>query len=180
MADTDFSLAEFEEEDTVRLIQRNKEIGWPDIPHQKKAFAHEYILNGYNHREAAKEVGIAASSGIRVLREPLVSAYVAHLQETNFTSQIITKQFVEHQYLELIPFLKGEREIPIVTGSGAEIDACKFHGSELVAVLRDLSKITGYQKEEENNKNLVNIEINFGAVLDNREKVINGKVQDDS
>ncbi len=162
------------EEDTKSLIERNKKTNWEDLTDQRKAFAYEYIANGYNHRNAAHKVGIAKNSAVRLLREPLVSAFISHLQEEHFTSAIITKQFVEHQYLELIPYLKGEQAIPMVTGQGVELDACKFHASELTAVLRDLSKVTGYVKEEENNKGQVQIFMDFGAVMDNPEKILNG------
>lgn len=178
MADTDLSIIPEDfnpPEESSILIERNKVSGWEDLSHQKKAFAYEYLSNGYKHRKAATHAGIAENSGLKVLREPLVSAFIAELQEKHFTSAIITKQFVESQYLELIPFLKGEEEIPIVTGQGEEKNVYKFHASELVGVLRDLSKVTGYQQEEEKNKGMVNIQMNFGAVMDDPEIIINEK-----
>ena len=160
-------------ENSLELIERNRETNWADLPDQKKAFAYEYVVNGYKHGNAAETVGLARSGGLRVLRDPLVSAFIQHLQEKHFTTSIITKQFVEDQYLQILPFLKGEEEIPIVNGQGIEGMAKKFHASELTGVLRDLSKVTGYQKEDESNKNITNIQINLGAVVSDPEKIIN-------
>lgn len=158
---------------TEELVKRNQESDWIDLSNQHKAFAFEYVANGYKHIQAAAEVGIAKSGALRTLRTPLVSAFIAHLQEKHFTTQIITKQFVENQYLELIPFLKGEEEVPLVNGQGDSFEALKFHGSELVAVLRDLGKVTGYQQEDEGNKGMVNIQMNFGDVMNKPEVIIN-------
>lgn len=172
MADTDSNLQIIEE--SRILVERNQENNWIDLSDQDKAFAYVYILNGYNHLEAAEEVGIARSGALRTLRKPLVSAFISHLQTENFTASRITKDFVESQYLEILPKLKGEEDIAYVTGMGLEVEVKKFHGSELISVLRDLSKSSGYQKEEEINKSQVNIQMNFGAVMDKPEVIING------
>ena len=160
-------------EESLVLIERNRDSGWPDLPDQRKGFGYIYLSNGYNHREAAKKVGFSKNSGMKILREPLVSAFIQYLQEKHFTTSIITKQFVEDQYLQILPYLKGEEEIPIVNGQGGTANVKKFHASELTAVLRDLSKVTGYQKEDESNKNITNIQINYGAVISSPEKIIN-------
>lgn len=170
---TDNSISCLDDESTAKMIARNMETGWVDLTEQKKAFAYEYIANGFKHREAAAKIGFNPNSAMSVLRDPMVSAFISHLQEKHFTSTIITKQFVESYYLELLPRLAGEEEIDVVNASGECFRAKKFHGSEIVSVLRDLSKATGYAKEEDKS-NIVNIQMNFAAVMSKPEVIIDG------
>ena len=128
-------------------------------------FVIEYVSNGYDHRAAAASVGFPAERGIRMLRSDLVREKLAELSSIKEETGIITKGFVEHAYLKLMPKLMGEEEVPLVTPAGEEYMACKFHSGEVVSVLRDLSKISGYMKPEESaNKSLVNIIINPEAM----------------
>lgn len=146
------------------LIERNRLSDWEDLSPEQRAFAHEYMQNGFNYREAALDTGHKPVHGYRMLRHPLVASYIQHLQDEAYDQSLLTKAFVEAQYLEIIPKLKGDVEVPAVTGMGEEVLVKKFHSAELVSVLRDLSKTTGMQTEEKLNKNAVNIQINVGAM----------------
>ena len=57
--------------DQELIIKRNIDDGFPDLTDQEKAFAYKMVENGYNHRQAAEEVGISPGNAIRVLRKPL-------------------------------------------------------------------------------------------------------------
>ena len=146
------------------LVERNRLSDWEDLSPEQRAFAYEYLQNGYNHREAAKVAGYKPDNGYRMLRHPLIASFILKLQEEAYDQSLLTKQFVEAQYLEILPKLKGQEDVPMITGQGEEILAKKFHSAETVAVLRDLSKISGMQVEEKQNRNAVNVQINVGAM----------------
>ncbi len=162
------------------LIERNRLTDWEDLSPEQRAFVFEYMQNGFNHREAARVTGFKPNNGFRMLRHPLVASYIQHLQEEQYERSLLTKSFVEAQYLEIIPKLKGNEEVPLVTGMGEEVFVKKFHSAEMVSVLRDLSKISGMQTEEKQNKNSVSVTINLGAFKnENPEKVIEAEVSHD-
>ena len=99
---------------------------------------------------------------MRKLRAPLVQGFIAYLQDQRAKASIITREFVEQQYLEILPMLKGEEEVPLITPQGDSYNAKKFHSGETVSVLRDLSKAAGYIAEEVGHNAPVNIQINIG------------------
>ncbi len=162
------------------LIERNRLSDWEDLSPEQRAFVFEYMQNGFNHREAAREAGFKPDNGFRMLRHPLVASYIQHLQEEQYERSLLTKSFVEAQYLEIIPKLKGEENIPLVTGMGEEVLVKKFHSAEIVSVLRDLSKISGMQTEEKQNKNAVSVTINYGAMVGDSPEptIIEGEIED--
>ena len=148
-------------EQILEYIKVQKHRGWPDLDPKHREFANEYLINGFKHREAAKEVGV--SDPTRAMRNPLVRAYIANLQELNGNIRLLNQQFVEQRYMELIPKLMGEEEVPIFdVKEGISVNAKKFHSAETVAVLRDLGKASGYQADEEKASQVVNVQINIG------------------
>ena len=151
-------------EERAVLLERNRGLNWPDVTPEQRAFAYELLRNGYKHAAAAEEIGLARSAGIRLLRHPLVSAFIAELQEQEASHNFITKRFVESMYVDLLPKLLGEEEVPLVTPAGEQFHAKKFHSSEAVSVLRDLSKSSGYQETEGPKSATVNVTINAAAM----------------
>jgi len=147
------------------LIERHTANGFIDMEERDKAFAVEYITNGFKHLDAAEAVGLSRSSGLNLLRNPLVGAFIGHLQEQSNTAKLITQQFVETQYLEILPKLKGEEEVDIVDiKNGGTFKAKKFHSAEVVSVLRDLGKSSGYIAPEPGGGggNQVFVQLNLG------------------
>jgi hypothetical protein len=155
-------------------IERHEANGFIDMPEQDKAFAVEYITNGFKHRKAATEVGFHADAGIRKLRDPLIGAFISHLQSENNVAKLITTQFVEQQYLEILPKLKGEEEVDIVDiKEGASFKAKKFHSAELVSVLSHLGKSSGYIAPDVGpNVGQVNVQINLGDLAGDVEVLV--------
>jgi len=146
------------------LILRNRESGWPDVGERDRAFAVEYITNGYKHGDAAEAVGLVRSSGTRKLREPLVSAFIRFMQETRQNSKLITQHFVEQKYLEVLPKLMGEEEVDVYDAKeGVSVRVKKFHSAETVSVLRDLGKAAGYIADDGPRGAAVNVQINMGG-----------------
>ena len=146
---------------SAALVDRNRQTGWKDLPEVDRAFAIEYITNGFNHANAAEAVGLTKSSGLRKLRAPLVQGFIAYLQDQRAKASIITREFVEQQYLEILPKLKGEEAVPLVSPQGDAYEAKKFHSGETVSVLRDLSKAAGYTPEEIKGGAVVNVQRNM-------------------
>lgn len=141
-----------------------KEESFTDLAEKDRAFAVEYITNGFNHRKAAVAVGLSPNTGISKLRQPLVSKFIAHLQESSQNAAVITKQFVEAKYLEILPKLMGEEEVPIFDHKeGVTIEGRKFHSAEVVSVLRDLGKAAGYVAPEGPKGGSVNVTIDLGG-----------------
>lgn len=150
---------------TLDDVKAQEERGWPDIEPVHKAFAHEYVLNGYDHLSAAERVGIARSGGIRVRRKPLVSAYINWLQERKLKSDIITKDFVSARLEDLYDMAIGEIDIPLVTGAGESFYAKKFQGGLALQILQEQSKMNGITKPDENNGGNVTVNIDMGFAL---------------
>lgn len=149
---------------SAALVERNIKSGWTDLPEIDRAFAVEYMCNGFKHCEAAEAVGLKRSSGLRKLRAPLVQGFITYLNDQRIKARLITQEFVEAKYIELLPKLLGEEEVPLVSPQGESYTAKKFHSGEAVSVLRDLGKAAGYVPEETGNKASVNVTINMGSL----------------
>jgi len=154
------------------LISNNAEAGWPDLDERDRAFAVEYITNGFSHNDAAEAVGLSRKSGLKKLREPLIGAFIRHLQASTANAKIITQQFVEQKYLEVLPKLMGEEDVPLFDHKeGISISAKKFHSAETVSVLRDLGKAAGYVAPEGPKGGNVHVTIDLGGFTGQSEPV---------
>lgn len=147
-----------EEMDT--LVKRNRETGWPDLPPKKRGFAHHYVLE-YNHRESAEEVGYNASNGIKMLRDPLVAAYIEYLQELQLTSNIITKEFINTNYMKLFEMATGQVDIMMILPDGSQVERKKTMVGEATNILKEMSKSIEYEKGNNTKNAPVSISINF-------------------
>ena len=138
--------------------------GFPSLTDQEKSLAIEWRCNGYKVGEAGEFVGLSSSVAGRILRKPLMKAFIAHMGEQIGQDRLITQAFIESAYMELLPKLNGEEEVPLVTPAGEQYSAKKFHSGEMVSVLRDLAKATGYTKEEAIQQG-IQVNIDMGALL---------------
>lgn len=162
-----------DKEELKVVIERNKNNGWPDLPAKRKAFAMHYVV-GYNHRKASKQAGFSEDFGAELIREPLLTAYIAELQSQELMSNIVTEDFVRTQWLNLIPMLSGQVEVPIVLADGTQTYGRKFMAGELNSVLKELAKSTKFYEEGSGQGSQVNVNIDMGALLGRTEKVIDG------
>ncbi len=140
-------------------IQKGKD--WPGVEPSHKAFAYEYVSNGYNHSDAAEKVGLPRSSGLRIRRLPLVTAFIAWIQEAKFQTTIITKEFIECKLDDLYDMAIGEVDVPCVTGSGETFSAPKFQGGLALQILQERSKMNGITKQEEKDNSGVTVVISM-------------------
>ena len=147
------------------VIVRNKADNWPDLTAQRKAFAMHYLMD-YDHREAAHKAKFSKEYGKVLVREPLLSAYIAELQDQDLISNIVTEDFVRTQWLNLIPILSGQVEVPLgVNADGDQLNGKQFNAGALNATLKELAKTTKIYEEGSGGSGQVNVQINVGALL---------------
>jgi hypothetical protein len=164
-----------DEESFKNTMEEQASFGWPDVTDQQKMFVHKYLID-FNHRKAAEAVGIDPDKAIFTLRDPLVNAYVKYLRRGLEAKELLAREMVAHEWLSILPKLKGEEEVACVTKEGIEVDAKKFHGPELIRALTELSKITGLAPDviQSGGKNGVSITLNFGGLTPPPSVVIDG------
>lgn len=148
-------------------FDKQQEEDWPDLSFQLRAFANEYVTNGYDHRKAAVTVGRAANSAKNMLRNPLVKHYINYLQNNRLDSPLVTRDFLDAKLEELHDIAMGNVEIPIVLADGTRVDECKFMGDLAFKTLQERAKLYGHAKPEPegggNGGVVVNIDV--GALL---------------
>ena len=81
----------------------------------------------------------------------MIAAYISYLQEESNVADIITNDFIRTQFLNLIPILSGQVDIPMVLANGQQLEAKKFHSSELISVLKELAKSTKFYEDGSGN-----------------------------
>lgn len=157
-------IAEKDVEEVANQIQRHRETNWKDLDIDLKAFSYAY-LESYNHRRAAEKIGVNPDKGISYIRNPIVTAFINHLQDQMGMSNIITEDFVRQQWLQLLPKLAGEEEIPILDKDGIQGTAKVFHAGALVSALKELSRSTKFYENGSGFSGGVNISLNLGSVM---------------
>lgn len=160
--------------DCNELIARNRENGWPDIEPQHKGFALKYVEQ-YSIKDAASAVGIGVAKAKELLRQPLVMAYLNDIQDTLAQRSIINRDFINIQWLKLLPKVMGEEEIPIVdVKNGIAFSAKEFNANAAAKVLTELSKSTNFYADGSGGTASVTVNIDLSALGINSptEKVI--------
>ena len=164
--------------DLNAAIEYNRKNNWPDIPARTLVFLHEYSIVG-DLSAASKKIGTNNATGYRILRDPLVRARLDDLQENLSNATVITRAFVELQYLETLEQVNGDVEVPNVTKDGDVVMAKRFSSSGKIQVLRDMSQFAGMKKEQGLDGHGVTINIDLNAAgyspditVANSEKVV--------
>jgi hypothetical protein len=129
-----------------------------EMPMEQKAFAIEYTLNGYDHRKAAKTVGLSPNRGVHLKRIPIVVDFILRLQERNVTESIVSKQSLDGFLDRIEEAAMGDVKIPIVLANGAMVKQKKFQGSLAMDVYRERAKLHDIVKEEESS-GIIQIEV---------------------
>lgn len=161
--------------DCKELIARNRENGWPDLEPQHRGFLLKYV-ESYSIKEAADAVGLGVSKARSVLRDPLAMAYLNDIQAMLAERTVINRDFVNMQWLKLLPKVMGEEEVPIVdTKNGLAFSAKEFNANAAAKVLTELSKSTNFYADGSSNNASVTVNIDLTALGINQstEKVIN-------
>lgn len=157
-------------------VERNRELGFPDLEEQKKAFAIKYVTNGYQHRLAAVDAGFPLSRGIQLKREPLVAAYISDLMDKYLAESLVTKQTLDIYLDELEDIAMGRIDVPMITANGDAVSGKKFHADLAMKVYNERSKLHGIVKDENGGSGVVNVQINMGNLTGPAEVTIEGKI----
>lgn len=122
-------------------ILHQRETRWDKFDNKMKSFAMSYATH-YNHRAAAEEAGFPKSSGLQLVRNPLIQALVSDLVLQKQLRTGVTDDFVATMWMKILPMLMGDQESPLVNSLGEAVQVKKFFATETVAALREMSKIT--------------------------------------
>ena len=151
------------------LLAKNRDHGYPDVTDQHKMFAHEYILD-FDHNRAAAAVGYSRSNGIRMLRDPLISAFIEELKQSMFSRMSIDADMVRAMWIETIPKLAGKEAVPKMLKDGSVVEGCHFDGPSLVSALKDIGTMTDLYKNGSGGNQPVSVSINLGDLGLNNEQ----------
>ena len=151
------------------FLADQRENGFLALGQDKRLFALNFVETG-SYAMASEAAMVVKDTGRRWLRDPLVSAFIAYLNQQKEHYSLIDASFVESQYLVLLAKLLGEEEVPMVNKDGAQFSAKKFHSSEAVAALRDMAKISGHYKED----STVNVHVT--NLTDDQRRILNEKL----
>lgn len=136
-----------------------------DLEAKKKAFALEFINNGYKHRDASVSVGKSAATGSKWINDPIIKAYINHLQNQRVQESIITTALYEARLLELNDMAMGYIPVAIVNKEGGEYTACVFNGTLALNTLQELGKVNKIVETETKGGGTVNVNIDVNALL---------------
>jgi hypothetical protein len=168
-------------DDVQALVERNRKNGWEDLEAFQRAFAYSFLTH-YNHRRAAKEAGRSPDSGLAILRHPLVDAFIQDQQQQLAQNSFITKDYITTQYLNMIPLLTGEEDVPTILANGETVYGKQFRPAELRGVLQELSKtVDGYNKEKASGggKGGVQVNIDLSSLVGNTSNYDNNNIMAD-
>lgn len=135
-------------EDLKNQIEANKNAGWFDLTDQQKMFGMAYVET-YVIKSSAEAANVSPNTASKWLREPLILEFINELQSHLNNRSVITKDFVNLQWLKLMPKLMGEEEVAMVDKEGDEFMAKKFHSGEAVGLLKELSKATNFYEADD-------------------------------
>lgn len=167
---------ELTKEDINVLVERNKSNSWESLSAIQKAIAIRYVEN-YNPKDVAEFLGISRDMVKRNLRDPLVSAYIAELQEKQLTSGIIKKDFINQHYLTLLDYAMGREEYLASMPNGTVEMTRKVSMPDAINILREMGKSIGYTADETIGKKApVSVTINLSGVFPEQGVTIDGEL----
>lgn len=119
---------------------------WADLPAKMRNFAYLYIQS-YCHLTAAEEAGYDRSSGMRLLRDPRIAALIQDLQRAYGERNFINRDFVNLQWMKLLPKVMGEEEVMLgLHKDGWQMEGYEFNAAAATKVLTELSKAVNFYK----------------------------------
>ena len=157
-------------EDLNKQIADNRANGWPDLTEAQKLFGMAYV-ESYVINTSAMSAGVSAVEAGKWLRDPLMLEFINELQSHLNNRSVITKDFINLQWLKLMPKLMGEEEVPIFD-KGVTVMEKKFHSSEAVSLLKELSKSTDFYEVDDDGQVKPKQVVEF--VIKSKEDIDNG------
>lgn len=151
-------------DDAGQYIDKQIAGGWSDLELWERAFAHRYLANGTDHREAATYVNRAKSAGVSILRRPLLREFIKYLQDEQRSVSLITNAFIEANYLHVIECAKGHKKVAMVNSDGQSFTAKQYNAQALLSANKELANHIGYSKVEKPTESKVTVVVDMGAL----------------
>jgi hypothetical protein len=142
------------------LIDKNRENDWQDLVAQEKVFLHHWC-SSFDLKKSAKTAKLTIAEATRLLKTPLAKAYVDWLTEGMLTGTVLNREWLELQWLENYSRLVGEETIPYVNRDGDMVMVKKYHASEVITALKEMSKLSGMYSESSTGIGTGGVTINF-------------------
>jgi hypothetical protein len=164
------------QEDIKVLVERNKNNSWDSLNAIQKAIGIAYVEN-YNIKDVASSLGLSRENVKKNLRDPLVAAYVADLQEKQLTSGIIKKDFINQHYLTLLDYAMGREEYLAAMPNGEVANTRRVSMPDAINILREMGRSIGYTADENVGKKApVSVTINLSGVFPDQGVTIDGEL----
>lgn len=148
-------------ENVSDVIEANKLNGWQDVEAKTKIFLRHFGVSGHIG-DACSAANLSRSKASQLMRDPINNAYMQHVQEQLVDTTVITRQFLELEYLRTLEQLNGDEAVPLITSDGPLV-AEKFDGPAKVTLLRDMGRMVGMDKSIEGGPGGVQINIDLSA-----------------
>ena len=132
---------------------------------QEQAFAYQYMV-GYDYIRAAKEAGMPQAQGKRLTTSSHIARFIGQMQKQDAVHDLITRDFVEKQYIRILPKLLGEERVPLVVNGFAE-EHFLFQAAPALTALRDMQKTTDFQKQKDADDSNVTVTVNIANLVPN-------------
>lgn len=158
-------------------VEIAKRENFENLDPQYRAFALEFLANGFKHREAAETVGFAASSGLKLRRLPVVAAYINYLQDRQVEEFSVSQAFIDAKLDDLYDMAIGDVEVPFIDSDGQEQKGKKFHGDLALNIIKTKSAMHGHIKQEGSKGGNVYVNVDLGAALGEQPVDITGEAQ---
>lgn len=141
-------------------VMTAREEGYVCLTPIQRQFALEFVLSGTTLKRIAQVMDIPRPIIQRMYNDPIVRAYISDFQKEVAAHRLVNDQWVENQIMRNMPKLLGEEPVDIVTSKGTHIRHKKYHGAEIVSLIKHFS---GTQ-EQKNTGGGVNVSINFAEM----------------
>jgi len=159
---------------SARVAQAREE-GYVSLAPFQLQFALEFVLSGTSLRKIARLMDLPVPVVQRMYNEPVTRAYIADLQKEVAAQRIINDQWIENQIMRNMPKLLGEEPVDIVTSKGCHIRKKKYHGPEIVSLLKHFSS-QDQKIGHGGGKGQVNVQINLGEMMTNPNDIQNAVI----
>jgi len=145
----------------ARVTQAREE-GYIFLTPFQRQFAMEFVLTGTTLKKIARKMDLPYPIVMRMYNDPVTRAYISDLQKEVAAHRLINDQWIENQIMANLPKLLGEEPVDIVTSKGSHVKHKKYHGAEIVSLLKHFS--AAGQEKLTAGKGGVNVQINFGEL----------------
>lgn len=157
----------------ANFLTEQRQNGYSALSQRDRQFALEFIQTG-SYVAAAKAVGVSSQTGARLLKDPLVSSFVNHLNQRKEHYSLIDASFIETQYLVLFAKLSGEEPVDFIDKDGCQQTGRKFDGPAAVSALRDMAKISGNYRED----GTLQVSLIAADLTDDQKKLLGAAIDD--